>query len=138
MSLLSHTPEPFRVGPVPLDPVLLSAGRAGLGALMLAAPAQVARTLGTPTVSAQDGAWATRMLGAREVAVGLGSVVGLRSNDRTVRRTWLLAGLVCDLADLAIFGAAVRSSRLPRGSSVASVVVASSAVAVQALALTRN
>ena len=63
------------------------------------------------------------MLGAREVAPGLGALAALRSGDRAAARSWVAAGALCDALDVLAVGAAVASGRLSK--PVGGAVVAS-------------
>ncbi|MDP9100756.1 MAG: hypothetical protein M3N21_01195, partial [Actinomycetota bacterium] len=56
----------------------LSWGRAGIGAVMIAKPTSLPGVLGVDSASAGRVTWAVQMLGAREVALGVGSSMALR------------------------------------------------------------
>ncbi len=113
----------------------LALGRAAVGTSMLARPTLLPRALGVDSASAARMAWTTRMLGAREVALGLGAWTALRSGDSGGARIWLLAGVLSDGVDALALGAASARGdvRRVRGSAVA--LVAAGAVAVQVGAL---
>ena len=110
----------------------LAWGRAGAGTVMLARPTALPRLLGTDSATAARTGWAVQMLGAREVALGLGTVVALRRDDARSSRTWLAAGVLCDAVDALVVGAATARGRVPAGAGLAVVAVALSAVGLGA------
>jgi hypothetical protein len=116
-------------------PTRVAQGRAGLGALMIAQPASIPRALGVPREAAEQTAWATQMLGAREVALGLGTWVALRRPDRRAARLWLAAGLLSDAVDAVAVARAVGRGSVRPASGWALVGVAVTATAVEAAAL---
>ena len=121
-----------------LTPVGLGFGRAGVGATMLARPTALPGLLGVDSATGNRVSWVVQMLGAREVALGLGTVAGLRSGDPRTGRTWLAAGLLCDAVDAVALAAAVRGKRVSTAPGVAVVGVALTAVAVAAAELSRG
>lgn len=81
----------------------LAAGRLGLGVALVAAPDASTRLwLGTASEDDPGRQVAVRGLGARDVVLGVGALVALRSGG-DVRRAvrWMEAGVVADLADAA-------------------------------------
>lgn len=120
-----------------VSPAAVGLGRAGVGVSMLARPWLMPQLLGVPARARADLGWAVQMLGARELALGIGSVVARRAGDRRAARTWLLAGLVCDLVDAVALAAAVGSGRVRPGPGAGVVAAAAAAVAVQAAELRR-
>lgn len=116
-------------------PSRLSLGRAGVGATMLARPAGVPSLLGVDTATSGRMAWAVQMLGAREVALGLGGWAALRGGDARAARLWLGAGLLADSADALVIAYAVGRGRVATAPGAAVVAVAAGAAAVQAGAL---
>jgi hypothetical protein len=81
----------------------LAAGRVALGIALVAAPDAAARRwLGETSADDPGRQIAVRGLGARDVALGVGTLVALRG-EGDVRRAahWLEAGAVADLADAA-------------------------------------
>lgn len=108
----------------------LALGRAGVGASMIVRPRMMPQMLGVDSATATRVGWAVQMLGAREVAVGLGTFASVRGGDRRATRTWVAAGVLCDAVDaLAMTGALLRG-RISKGAGAATLVVALSAVAV--------
>ncbi len=104
-----------------VKPEQLAVARAGIGVTMIARPRLVPGVLGVDSATSARMGWSTQMLGAREVALGVGAVVALRSSDRPAARLWLAAGVLCDTADALAIGAAMLSGRLskPMGSVIA-------------------
>jgi hypothetical protein len=81
----------------------LAAGRVALGIALVAAPdVATRRWLGEASADDPGRQIAVRGLGARDVALGVGTLVALRG-DGDLRRAahWLEAGVVADLADAA-------------------------------------
>lgn len=116
----------------------LPLGRAGLGVMMLVRPRLLPGALGVDSATSARMAWLVQMLGAREVALGLGSVVAARSGDLPACRTWLGGSLLSDAADAVAVAGAVGRGQLKRLPGVALVAVAVAAVAVQAAELARR
>jgi hypothetical protein len=112
---------------------LLSAGRTAVGLSMLASPSLMPRTMGVDSTTASRLTWMTRMVGAREVAVGAGTLLALR-RGRDVEE-WTLASLLCDGADAAAFGLAVAKGDVRKVTGVGVVASALGAVALGLLAL---
>ena len=100
-----------------LRPNSVAAGRAALGLSMLARPTLVPLLVGVETAAASQTAWVVQMLGAREVALGVGLLAG---GDRS----WVTAGVFCDTVDAAALVLAVRSGAVPRNGGSAIVAVA--------------
>lgn len=108
----------------------LALGRAGVGAAMIARPRMLPQLMGVDSATATRVGWSVQMLGAREVAVGLGTLAAVRGGDRRAARTWVAAGVLCDAVDaLAMTGALLRG-RVTKAAGAATVAVALSAVAV--------
>ncbi len=120
-----------------LDPAGLGLGRAAAGVSMVTRPGLLAGAMGVDPQTAARTSWVVQMLGAREIAVGLGSVVGLRG-DRRTRRTWLSAGLLCDAVDAVALAAAVKGKRVGALPGAAVVAIATTAVVIQARPLLRD
>lgn len=81
----------------------LAAGRIAIGAALVALPdASVRRWLGAAAEGDPGRQIAIRGLGARDVVLGVGTLVALREGSDLRRATrWLEAGVVADLADAA-------------------------------------
>ncbi|HWG95134.1 MAG TPA: hypothetical protein VNU66_13020 [Mycobacteriales bacterium] len=121
-----------------LTPQRTSAGRVAVGVGMLAHPPLLGAPLGVDRVSVERTGWAVRMLGAREVALGAGTLVALRRGDARAARLWLAAGLLADAVDAVAVGAAVGKGTVRPAPGAAVVAVATTAAAVQAAALARD
>ena len=98
-----------------LRPRPVSAGRTLVGVSMLARPTALPVLLGVDPQACASTAWVVQMLGAREVALGLG---GLVKGDSA----WLAAGVLCDATDAAALLLAVRAGTV--GSKAGGAVVA--------------
>jgi hypothetical protein len=119
-----------RVRPAPL-----AAGRAGIGAVMIARPRALPGAFGVDSATSARMSWAVQMLGAREVAVGLGTLASLRGGDRRATRTWVAAGIVCDAVDALVMASALARRRVagPAGAAALVIALAATAGGVQAL-----
>jgi hypothetical protein len=84
---------------------LLALGRICAGAGMLARPELLPRLVGVDAATAARVAWLGRMLGAREVALGAGTLVALRRGSGA--GLWLVGSALSDAVDAAAFGGAV-------------------------------
>ncbi|MGZ6827186.1 MAG: hypothetical protein ACXVGH_10370 [Mycobacteriales bacterium] len=115
------------------DPRGLAVGRTAVGLTMLARPELVPTALGVDAAAAEQTAWVVQMLGAREVALGAGALLGRRQP-----RLWAAAGLLCDAVDAVAIAAALGRGRLRTAPGVGAVVVAAGAAAVGAGALRRG
>lgn len=103
----------------------LAAGRCVLGLSGLLAPRWLARRLFSPADPAPATVSVLRMFAGRDLALGLGALLGARERDSALRR-WTEAGVVADAADVVAFAAgrrAMGSRRYP------AAVVAAGAVA---------
>ena len=108
----------------------LALGRAAAGASMIVRPTMLPRLMGVDSAAATRLGWSVQMLGAREVAVGLGTLASVRGGDRRATRTWVAAGVLCDAVDaLAMTGALLRG-RVGKGAGAATLAVALGAVAI--------
>ncbi|MCW2614105.1 MAG: methionine-R-sulfoxide reductase [Frankiales bacterium] len=105
-------------------PARLALGRTGAGAVMVARPRAMPQLLGVDSASAAKTAWVVQMLGAREIALGLGTLAALRSPDSRVARTWVAAGVLSDALDVLAVGAAVLKGRLSKPAGGAVVLTA--------------
>ena len=124
---------PAHVAPLVIEGLQL--GRVAVGAALLARPGLVPGVLGVDAAASSHLGWALQMLGAREVALGLGGVAAGRAGSG---RLWLQAGLFSDAVDALAVAAAVGSGRVRRGTGAAVVALAVAAVAAQAAALGRR
>jgi hypothetical protein len=113
-----------------LDPRGLALGRTAVGVSMLARPALIPTQLGVPVEAAEQMTWAMRMLGAREVALGLGAITA-----RKERRLWLAAGVLSDAVDALAVGAALKQGRVKKatGGGLTGVAVSATVIGLNAL-----
>lgn len=112
---------------------LLALGRVFVGGGLLARPLTLPRTLGVDTGSADRMAWLTRMLGVREVALGVGTLYATRGGAGG--SDWIAAGAACDAVDVAVFAAAAARGRIRRIAGFGAALVGVAAVARQVAAL---
>ena len=118
-----------------MTPAHLALGRTGAGAVMVVRPRAVPQALGVDSATATRMAWAVQMLGAREIALGLGTYAALRSPDRAASRLWLAGGVLSDGVDAVAVAGALLKGRVSKGTGLAVVAVAASAVALGVRAL---
>jgi hypothetical protein len=76
----------------------VAALRIGLGVSALVSPALAARAWVGPSSAGPAGTVLGRAAGARDVALGAGALLAARQGRRA-ERTWVLAGMFCDLVD---------------------------------------
>jgi hypothetical protein len=105
---------------------LLNAGRVVVGAGLMVAPAQAGRPWIGDDAARPATAVFARAFGARDLALGLGTLLSLR--DGLTTRRWMQAGVLSDAVDLGATLAARRA--LPRAGVIGTAVVAGSAAAV--------
>lgn len=134
MTFLART-APAQAAAGLLTPSRLSLGRAGAGLAMVARPSSLPALLGADRQAAAGTSWAVQMLGAREIALGLGAFTALRRGDARAARLWLVAGLLSDAIDAVAVAGAVGRAKVSPAPGAAAVVVATTAAAVQAAAL---
>ncbi|MBC7374260.1 MAG: hypothetical protein H7323_09750 [Frankiales bacterium] len=91
---------------------------------MLVRPRLMPQTMGVDSASAAKTSWVVQMLGAREVALGLGTLAALRACDGRAARTWIAAGVLSDAMDVVAVGAAVATGRLSKAVGGAVVLTA--------------
>lgn len=116
-----------------LDPRGLALGRTAVGVSMLAQPGLLPGLVGVDQAGQEQTAWIVQMLGAREVALGLGALLG-----RKQPRLWYAAGLLSDTVDALAVAAALGKGRVSRTAGTGFVVVAAGAAAIGADALRRT
>ena len=112
-----------------LDPRGLGLGRTAVGVTMLTRPGLVPSLLGVDEASRQRTEWLVQMLGAREVALGVGSLLA-----RKERRLWHAAGLLSDAVDAVAVSLALSKGRVRSSTGAGFVLVAVTAAAVGAKA----
>ena len=115
-----------------VSPAHLALGRAGAGGVMVLRPRALPQALGVDSATAARMGWAVQMLGARELALGLGTLASLRAGDRRASRLWLAGGVLSDAVDALAVGGALASGRLRKGTGGAVLAVALAAVALGA------
>lgn len=118
-----------------LTPSQLALGRTGAGTVMLLRPRALPQLLGVDSATATRLGWGVQMLGAREAALGLGTLLALRGRDPRAARPWLAAGALCDALDAVIVTGALLKGRVRVGSGAAAVAVAVGATVVGVRAL---
>jgi len=113
-----------------MDPATLArglgAGRASLGAVLLVAPTALTRLWVGPDARLPAARLVAMALGAREVAIGLGTIGAVASGADT--RPWLQAGVFSDSVDAAMT-LALRE-QLPTSGVVLVMTMASGAAAL--------
>jgi hypothetical protein len=111
----------------------IGVARVAVGIGATAAPVPSVRMLGIDTATARRAVVLARMAAARDLALGVGTVVAARRGRDTA--AWLLAGAAADAADAVIIGTALRQRGIRSaagwlavaaalGAAVAGVVVA--------------
>ena len=128
-------PDPRTLLDQALSVERLSLGRAAVGVSMLTQPRLLPAVLGVDSAAASRMSWSTQMLGAREVALGLGAFVALRKGEPRAARLWLMAGLLSDAVDALAVGAAVARGRVSKITGTAVVGIAAGAAYAQIDAL---
>ena len=113
-----------------LDPRGLAVGRTAVGVSMLTQPGLGPALLGVDRATRNRLAWVVQMLGAREVALGVGALVA-----RKERRLWLAAGVLSDAADAVVVAAALRKGQVKTSTGAGLVVLAAGAAAIGSDAL---
>lgn len=104
----------------------VAAGRVAIGAALLAAPAAGTRQWVGSAGETPGGGVLARSLGARDLVLGLGAVLALRSGS-SAARGWLLAAAAADAADFA--GTAIARRDLPSPGATAVAALAGGAAA---------
>jgi hypothetical protein len=110
----------------------LGATRVALGAAMLARPVLIPRLLGADRVTAERMTWLVRMLGGREIALGLGAASRRVAPDP---RPWVLAGAISDATDALALAAAVRRGRVNRVLGSGALLTSAGAAGLAAYAI---
>lgn len=102
---------------------ILAAGRIGIGMALFAAPATAGRMWFRQDLGA-GGRMALRGLGARDLAIGVGTLLSLDEGDPS---GWLDAGIVADVGDTA--GTLLAAGELESGPVIGTAIVALGAAA---------
>ncbi len=114
---------------------LLGLGRLGIGLVAATFPVAAVRSVGLDTATAARVAWLSRMLGARDGALGAGTLAAGRAWRLSPvtgpgYAPWLVAGVASDTVDAVAMVAAVRARRVDRlRGSLGAAVAAAGAIA---------
>lgn len=137
-SLSAQTLEPLapRGGPFTRLAAALGLGRTGVGLLCLARPTAFARLAGADKYVAKRVTWLTRMFGAREVALGLGTAKAARSGHGLT--AWATAAAMSDAGDVAALSLAIRDRNLNRLAAGQATIVAATAFALGVAAVAES
>lgn len=107
--------------------MLMSLGRAAFGLTLLLHPKTVSRPwLGEDAAQLPTSDLLVRMVGARDLAVGLGGALATARGQRA--RGWVEAGVLCDVADSVV--TAALGPRLPRAGVLMTLAVTIPATAM--------
>lgn len=140
MLLRTRTETVARRSPLQLlvdraTPTHLALGRTGVGAVLVVRPRALPQALGVDSATATRMAWALQMLGAREIALGLGTYAALRNPDRAASRLWVAGGVLADGVDAVAVVGALLKGRVSKGTGLGLAALAAAAAAVGARAL---
>ena len=113
---------------------LLAMGRIGLGAAMILVPGRAMRSWLGPSSSQAPTKVAIRALGARDLALGIGTLRALDSGDASLRQ-WVTASGASDAADAVATVLAYPS--LPKRGRAVGLFIAAAAGAVTFIARDR-
>jgi hypothetical protein len=106
--------------------------RVVVGARLVARPEALPQTLGVDSVSARRMAWLVRMLGVRDLTLGLGAAyAGVGRRDLA---PWLLAQAVADGGDAVVLALAARERQVsgPRAAALAAMAAGAAVAGVVA------
>lgn len=112
-----------------VDPTALALARTGAGVMMVARPTALPRLLGVDSAASARLGWTVQMLGAREIALGAGTLAA-RRGDRRAARLWIAAGAFSDAMDVLAVGGALLRGRVGKPAGVAAVLTALGAAAI--------
>ena len=107
--------------------------RVGAGTGLVARPEGVLRAFGVDSATAQRTAWTVRMMGARDLAIGVATVYA--ATRRADVRPWLAVGAVADLADAATNADSLRAGRVSTPVAAGTAVLGAASAALQLRAL---
>jgi hypothetical protein len=110
----------------------LGVARSVFGVAMAVAPALLPRLLGADATTARRLGYLTRMVAARELALGVGTLRAVGTGDDL--RSWFVAQAMSDAGDAVAIAAAVRAGRVNRVAAAALVLFATGGAAGDALA----
>jgi hypothetical protein len=109
----------------------VAAGRIAIGAAMLAAPRRAAAGWMGPGAATASVGLLARAFGAREVALGVGTLKSLDAPGPS--RGWVMAGVLADGLDAVSAVLAIRQLGVGRAATTAVVAVAATAIGVASL-----
>ncbi|ONH32867.1 hypothetical protein [Pseudofrankia asymbiotica] len=113
---------------------LLALGRCAIGAAALARPATALRATGVDRVTAENTAWAARLLGGRDLALGGGLLHALARRHPT--SGWVWAGALADAVDAAVLSTAAARRQVSPAAGTLAALLGAGAVAWAVPALT--
>ena len=109
----------------------LSVLRVLIGLTSYLIPRAAAKPFGLDPAANPQAPYLARLFGVRDVALAVGTL----SSNGQARRSWLLAGLACDLADVVSGLAGARAGYLPKSTGVLVSGTAAGAAALGVVAL---
>jgi hypothetical protein len=110
---------------------VLSGLRVAVGALAWLAPDLAAKAFGLDFKRNKQAAYVGRLFGIRDIALGIGTSAAHGEN----RRGWLIAGVVCDVADAAAAEVGRREGHLDDETAIKGAAAALGGVLIGAFAL---
>ncbi len=118
-----------------MNPVIgLSLGRIAVGTLAVASPDRAAKTFQLDATANPQLSYVTRLFGAREIALGLATVL---SSGKT-RRNLILLGILVDASDVATGYLGVQDGAVSQKTAAALIGPAIGAIAAGATGLRRG
>ncbi|WP_241842222.1 hypothetical protein [Pseudofrankia sp. BMG5.36] len=114
---------------------LLALGRCAIGAAALTRPVTALRATGVDRVTAENTAWAARLLGGRDLALGTGLLHALARRHPT--DGWVWAGILTDAVDATVLSTAAARRQISPAAGALAALLGAGAVAWAAPALTR-
>jgi hypothetical protein len=115
------------------SPSVLGAIRVTIGTTMLARPMLLPRPLGVDRITAGRISWLVRMVGARDFALGVGTLAARRRGGLLV---WLGLAACCDAVDAVALGRATRRGDVGPVMGALATATAVGGVALSAVAIT--
>ena len=116
----------------------LAIGRTTVGLLMLTWPGLLPALLSTDRATSTTMAWSLRLVGSREVAIGLGSLAAGRAEPSSARSTWLAANMITDATDSVALTMALANGTVARRPAAAMAALAAALATNEAVLLTRR
>lgn len=105
---------------------LLGVFRTLIGMVMVASPQRLVASLTADSPAAGRTGWVSQMVGAREIAIGLGSLKAVREGDDV--GLWCAAATLADAGDVLAVSAAIRDGRVRRWPGILFVTFAAAGV----------